>query len=191
MELIKARVCHLVSFISPTMPSIYTHKFDTPAYKGEVSINNGYVAKSNSPLEFLWWVYRLFIGGKWVDPVEGGSIELVLLSLFIHQWLHFPYPPQSIVNPGKPSFKSSDRSLILLSFYSDGEGYYLHCSWKQKRCRSSSRCRQESEIWIWQRLCFSVDHSLFRHTRLHGDYIVQELYEEKCFTSSLTWSRSK
>ncbi|KIM37663.1 hypothetical protein M413DRAFT_76887 [Hebeloma cylindrosporum] len=42
------------------MPGTYTHKFDTPAYKGEVTINTG-----------------LFIGGKWVDPVEGGTIDVV------------------------------------------------------------------------------------------------------------------
>jgi len=43
------------------MPSTYTHKFDTPVYKGDVTIHTG-----------------LFIEGKWVDPVEEGSIELVL-----------------------------------------------------------------------------------------------------------------
>ncbi|KAF9563465.1 aldehyde dehydrogenase [Agrocybe pediades] len=42
------------------MPGTYTHNFDTPAYKGSVTVNTG-----------------LFIGGKWVDPVQGGSVEVV------------------------------------------------------------------------------------------------------------------
>jgi len=42
------------------MPGTYTHKFDTPVYKGEVTIHTG-----------------LFIGGQWVDPVEGGTIDVV------------------------------------------------------------------------------------------------------------------
>jgi len=43
------------------MPSTYTHKFDTTAYKGSVTINTG-----------------LYIDGKWVDPAEGGEkIEVV------------------------------------------------------------------------------------------------------------------
>ncbi|KAF8805640.1 aldehyde dehydrogenase [Phlegmacium glaucopus] len=46
------------------MPGTYTHKFDTPAYKGEVTINTG-----------------LFIGGQWVDPVEGGTTGKVITSV--------------------------------------------------------------------------------------------------------------
>jgi aldehyde dehydrogenase (NAD+) len=42
------------------MPGTYTHKFDTASYKGESTIHTG-----------------LFIGGKWVDPIEGGSIDVV------------------------------------------------------------------------------------------------------------------
>ncbi|XP_006457432.1 hypothetical protein AGABI2DRAFT_212840 [Agaricus bisporus var. bisporus H97] len=38
------------------MPQTYTHTFDTPVYKGSVTINTG-----------------LFIGGQWVDPVDGGN----------------------------------------------------------------------------------------------------------------------
>ncbi|KAF7760325.1 hypothetical protein Agabi119p4_11001 [Agaricus bisporus var. burnettii] len=38
------------------MPQTYTHTFDTPVYKGSVTINTG-----------------LFIGGQWVDPVDGGD----------------------------------------------------------------------------------------------------------------------
>ncbi|EKM81449.1 hypothetical protein AGABI1DRAFT_36322 [Agaricus bisporus var. burnettii JB137-S8] len=38
------------------MPQAYTHTFDTPLYKGSVTINIG-----------------LFIDGKWVDPVDGGD----------------------------------------------------------------------------------------------------------------------
>ncbi|KAL0948759.1 hypothetical protein HGRIS_008890 [Hohenbuehelia grisea] len=38
----------------------FTHQFDTPVYKGSASIDT-----------------RLFIDGKFVDPVEGGSIEVV------------------------------------------------------------------------------------------------------------------
>ncbi|KXN86252.1 Aldehyde dehydrogenase [Leucoagaricus sp. SymC.cos] len=39
------------------MPATYTHNFDTPVYKGSVTINTG-----------------LFINGKWVDPVEKGDL---------------------------------------------------------------------------------------------------------------------
>ncbi|KDR73245.1 hypothetical protein GALMADRAFT_142376 [Galerina marginata CBS 339.88] len=42
------------------MPGTYTHKFDTPSYKAESTIHTG-----------------LFIGGKWVDPVEGGTIDVI------------------------------------------------------------------------------------------------------------------
>lgn len=42
------------------MTSIFEYTFDTPSYKGTASINTG-----------------LFINGKFVDPVEGGNIEVV------------------------------------------------------------------------------------------------------------------
>ncbi|KAF8154950.1 aldehyde dehydrogenase [Crassisporium funariophilum] len=42
------------------MAATYTHKFDTASYKGESTIHTG-----------------LFIGGQWVAPVEGGTIEVV------------------------------------------------------------------------------------------------------------------
>ncbi|KAF9445252.1 aldehyde dehydrogenase [Macrolepiota fuliginosa MF-IS2] len=42
------------------MTKTYTHNFDTPMFKGKVTINTG-----------------LYINGKWVDPVEGGAIEYV------------------------------------------------------------------------------------------------------------------
>ncbi|KJA15398.1 hypothetical protein HYPSUDRAFT_207889 [Hypholoma sublateritium FD-334 SS-4] len=42
------------------MPATYTHKFDTPVYKADVTIKTG-----------------LFIGNKWVDPVEGKTIEVI------------------------------------------------------------------------------------------------------------------
>lgn len=41
------------------MPATYTHKFDTSVYKGDITINTG-----------------LFIDGKWVDPVEKGTIDV-------------------------------------------------------------------------------------------------------------------
>jgi aldehyde dehydrogenase (NAD+) len=41
------------------MPSTYTHHFDTPTYKGDVTINTG-----------------LYINGQWVDPVKSGTIEV-------------------------------------------------------------------------------------------------------------------
>ncbi|KAM6494578.1 aldehyde dehydrogenase [Amanita muscaria] len=41
------------------MPSTYTHHFDTPVFKGDVTINTG-----------------LFINGQWVDPIEGDSIDV-------------------------------------------------------------------------------------------------------------------
>lgn len=40
------------------MPSTFTKTFDTPAYKGTVTIPLG-----------------LYINGEFVDPVEGGTIE--------------------------------------------------------------------------------------------------------------------
>jgi aldehyde dehydrogenase (NAD+) len=40
------------------MAEIFEYKFDTPLYKGTASFNTG-----------------LFIGGKFVAPVEGGKIE--------------------------------------------------------------------------------------------------------------------
>jgi aldehyde dehydrogenase (NAD+) len=43
-----------------TMAGTYTHKFDTQSYKGSVTIHTG-----------------LFIDGKFVDPVEGGTVESV------------------------------------------------------------------------------------------------------------------
>jgi len=42
------------------MAGTYTHQFDTAVYKGSSTIHT-----------------RLFINGKWVDPVKGGSIEVV------------------------------------------------------------------------------------------------------------------
>uniref|UniRef100_A0A8H7XU94 Aldehyde dehydrogenase domain-containing protein n=1 Tax=Psilocybe cubensis TaxID=181762 RepID=A0A8H7XU94_PSICU len=42
------------------MSGTYTHHFDSPTFKGTSTIHTG-----------------LFIGGKWVDPVEGGTIEVV------------------------------------------------------------------------------------------------------------------
>lgn len=40
------------------MPEVFTHKFDTPVYKGTVEIPTG-----------------LFIDGKFVDGGDGGHIE--------------------------------------------------------------------------------------------------------------------
>ena len=40
------------------MPESFTHKFDTPAYKGTASINTG-----------------LFINGVFVDPVDKQTLE--------------------------------------------------------------------------------------------------------------------
>jgi len=41
------------------MPGTYTHTFDTPAFKGNATINTG-----------------LFINGQWVDPVEPATIDV-------------------------------------------------------------------------------------------------------------------
>ncbi|RDB20392.1 Aldehyde dehydrogenase [Hypsizygus marmoreus] len=41
------------------MPGTFTHTFDTPSYKGTATVNTG-----------------LFINGQWVDPVEGGTIDV-------------------------------------------------------------------------------------------------------------------
>lgn len=42
------------------MPSIFTHQWDTPVYKGSTSINTG-----------------LFINGEFVDGVKNTTIEYV------------------------------------------------------------------------------------------------------------------
>ncbi|KAM6495245.1 aldehyde dehydrogenase [Amanita muscaria] len=45
------------------MPSTYSHKFDTPLFKGDVTINTG-----------------LYINGQWVDPVEPATIDTAVVS---------------------------------------------------------------------------------------------------------------
>jgi len=54
MGYIKQLVCLLISFphniYSIFMPGTYTHKFDTPAYKGDVTINTGWV-----PFLYYFW----------------------------------------------------------------------------------------------------------------------------------------
>ncbi|KAG5715104.1 Aldehyde dehydrogenase [Termitomyces sp. T112] len=42
------------------MPGTFTHNFDTPAFKGISTIHTG-----------------LFIGGKWIDPVEPATIDVI------------------------------------------------------------------------------------------------------------------
>lgn len=44
----------------------YTHQFDTPAYKGTVTVNTG-----------------LFIDGKFVEPLAKETIEYVLSDVII------------------------------------------------------------------------------------------------------------
>ena len=46
---------------------------------------------------------------------------------------------------------------------------------------AAKKVRERNIDWY----IYPADHS-FRHSRLHGDYIVQDLCEERCFTSSLT-----
>ena len=62
-------------FLHPTMPETFSHKWDTPVYKGETSFNTG-----------------LFINGQYVDGKKGQTIEWVakrnpvmrtILSLFV------------------------------------------------------------------------------------------------------------
>ncbi len=55
------------------MPSTFSHTFDTPAYKGKTTLNTG-----------------LFIGGKWVDPIEGGTHDVInpCTSLYLSTWKH-------------------------------------------------------------------------------------------------------
>ena len=43
------------------MPQTFTHKFDTPVYKGTISVNTG-----------------LYINGQFVDPVEKDTLEYVI-----------------------------------------------------------------------------------------------------------------
>lgn len=40
------------------MPKVYTHNFDTPLFKGKVSVNTG-----------------LFINNEWVEPADKTPIE--------------------------------------------------------------------------------------------------------------------
>ncbi|KAF8904808.1 aldehyde dehydrogenase [Mucidula mucida] len=44
-----------------TMPPLFTHTLDTPSFKGSLSLNTG-----------------LFINGRFVDPIRGGSIDINL-----------------------------------------------------------------------------------------------------------------
>lgn len=54
------------------MPGTFNYKFDTEAFKGETTINTG-----------------LYIGGKFVDPVEGGTTDVYNPSMFIaSQYIH-------------------------------------------------------------------------------------------------------
>jgi len=58
------------------MPGTFTYKFDTPAYKGTATINTGQVeSRFNQRLSDI--CFSLFIGGQWVDPVEGGTIDVI------------------------------------------------------------------------------------------------------------------
>jgi aldehyde dehydrogenase (NAD+) len=63
------------------MPGVFTHKFDTPAFKGEVEINTG-----------------LFINGHWVDGSAGTTIEYATLPT-IHRFRHEFVPVFSVFNP--------------------------------------------------------------------------------------------
>lgn len=42
------------------MPGTFSHTFETPAYKGKTTLNTG-----------------LFIGGKFVDAIEGGTHDVI------------------------------------------------------------------------------------------------------------------
>lgn len=67
------------------MPGTYTHKFDTPVFKKDVTINTGYDVDllPPTPIDTISLLFRLFINGQWVDPVEGKTIECVrCLTLF-------------------------------------------------------------------------------------------------------------
>ncbi len=48
------------------MSQVFTYTFDTPTFKGTSKVNTG-----------------LFINGKFVDPIEGGSIECVCSSFYL------------------------------------------------------------------------------------------------------------
>ena len=59
------------------MPGTYTHKFDTQVYKGSVTVHTGYVAGQYIGIlvfKGIIIVYRLFIDGQWVDPVDKGDL---------------------------------------------------------------------------------------------------------------------
>lgn len=53
------------------MPSTFEYSFDTPSYKGKIALNTG-----------------LFIGGKFVDPVEGGTHDVINPSTSLSSTTH-------------------------------------------------------------------------------------------------------
>jgi len=71
------------------MPSTFIKTFDTPTFKGTITIPLG-----------------LYIEGEFVDPVEGGIIEWVsglhISSLLFISFMH------SVVNPGTDYFVVDD-----------------------------------------------------------------------------------
>jgi len=59
------------------MPKTYTHIFDTPVYKADVTLNTGCVIVVYASHIYIHVASSLFIDGKWVDPVEGHTLECV------------------------------------------------------------------------------------------------------------------
>ena len=57
--------------------------------------------------EYSRLVYRLFIGGEWVDPIEGGSVECVLPSsshCFVFFYSEFSKVSLTLVTFSSPYF---------------------------------------------------------------------------------------
>ena len=136
---------------------------------------------------FLTRCHRLFIGGEWVDPADGEYIELVLIIDSLDCIFYSSKVSLILVTSFLSLFFSLLLNTLTSSLRSHGKTYHQRCCGKQKRCWFSRRCSQESERQGFTIGYLSTERLFFcRHSRLLGDYTVQESSEESCFTSSLT-----
>lgn len=72
------------SVLTNDMSKTFTYDFDTPVFKGTSTLHTGW--GGNSSCQVFLTVLSLFIGGKWVDPVEPATIEWVIWKVRIPLW---------------------------------------------------------------------------------------------------------
>lgn len=125
-------VCYLAEIIEdsdfdllshqPTMSS-FTYQFDTPTYKGTSTVPTG-----------------LFINGKFVEPLQKGTIEYVLASI-VFKFHLMNLILTRVLNPGR-----SINCSCLISFdseYSQWKGHNLGRRWHCCRYRHRrSGCKE-------------------------------------------------